>query len=57
LTPPGIEFLDGRELSPSDVLGCRHYPLLPLVVGCPAVAIPSGDAAIQDALNGVSVEL
>jgi hypothetical protein len=27
LTPTGIEFLDGRELGPSDVLGCTHHPL------------------------------
>jgi hypothetical protein len=26
-TPPGIEFLDGRELDPSDVLGSPHNPL------------------------------
>ena len=23
----GIEVMDGRELGPSDVLGCTHYPL------------------------------
>ena len=27
LTPPGIEFLDGRKLCPRDVLGRTHYPL------------------------------
>jgi hypothetical protein len=26
-TPPDIEFLDGRELDPRDVLGCPHHPL------------------------------
>ena len=26
-TPPGIEVLDGRELSPSDVLGHTQYAL------------------------------
>ena len=34
LTPPGIEVLDGRELGPSDVLGCTHHPLYLLAVGC-----------------------
>ena len=24
---PDIEVLDGRELGPSDVLGCPHHPL------------------------------
>ena len=55
MTPPGIEVLDGRELSPSDVLGRPHYPLPCLAVGCNAVAISSGDAASQDALSGAAV--
>ena len=28
LTPPGIEVLDGRKLTPSDVLDSLHYPML-----------------------------
>ena len=56
LTPPGIEVLDGREHGASDVLGRPHYPLWYLAVGCQAVAIPSGDAASQDALNGAAVK-
>ena len=27
LTPPDIEVLNGRELGPSDVLGCPRHPL------------------------------
>jgi hypothetical protein len=27
ITPPDIEVLDDRELSPSDVLGCMQHPL------------------------------
>ena len=26
-TPLDIDVLDGRELGPSDVLGCPHHPL------------------------------
>jgi hypothetical protein len=26
-TLPDIEVVDGRELGPSDVLGCPHHPL------------------------------
>ena len=51
LTPPGIEVMDGRELGPRDVLGRTHHAT------CLAVAVPSGDAASQDALNGAAVEL
>ena len=45
LTLPGIEVLEGKELGPSDVLGCL------------SVAIQSADAASQDTLNGAAVEL
>ena len=51
LTPPGIEVLDGRELSPSDLLGRTNFPL----VGCQSVTIRRGDAASQDALNSAAV--
>jgi hypothetical protein len=27
LTPPTVEVQDGRQLSPSDVLGRMHYPI------------------------------
>ena len=57
LTPSLMEVLDGRELSPSDVLGCTHHPLYRLAVGCPVVAAPRGEEASQDALNGAAVEL
>ena len=59
LTLPGIEVLDGRELGPSDVLGCRHYWAVRIcsAVGFQAVAIPSGDAASQDGLDVAAVEL
>ena len=56
LTPPDIEVLDGRELSPSGVLGCPHHPLTLCGQGR-AFAIPSSDAASQDALDGAAVEL
>jgi hypothetical protein len=26
-TPPDLEVMDGRELGPSDVLGCPHNPV------------------------------
>ena len=55
LTLPDTEILDGRELGTSDVLGHMHYPLKHLEVGCQAVAIPSSDAASQDALNDAAV--
>ena len=51
LTPPGVEVLDGRQLCPSDVLGCTHYPLKFL-----AVAVPGSDATGQDALDVAAVE-
>jgi hypothetical protein len=41
LTPPHLEVLDGRELGPSDVLGCPHHPLLCHVIEGGAIAIPS----------------
>ena len=34
-----------------------NYPLWRLAFGCQAVAIPSGEAVSQDALNGAAVEL
>jgi hypothetical protein len=34
-----------------------YWALRTLRVGCQAFAIPSGDAASQDALNGAAVEL
>ena len=52
-----IEFLDSRELGPSDVLGCLHHPLLRFAVNVLAFAVPRGDAAIEDALNGAAVEM
>ena len=55
LTTPGIEVLGGRELGPSDVLGCLHHPLLRFAVKGGAIAKPSCDAASQDALNGAEV--
>ena len=48
----GPEFLGGRKLGPSDVLGRTHYPLQCLAVGGRAVAIPGGDATSQNALDG-----
>jgi hypothetical protein len=54
---PGTEDLDGSELSPSDVLSCTHYPLQSLALECQEIDIPGGDAASQDALSGVAVEL
>ena len=57
LTPPGMEVLDSRDLDPSDVLGHTHYLLLHLAVRYQTVAIPRGDAASQDALNGAAIEL
>ena len=56
LTQPDIEVLYGRELDPSDVLGCLHHPLLRLRSICGAFAIPRGDAASEDALDGAAVE-
>ena len=56
LTPPGVEVLDGRQLSPSDVLGRTHYPLSCLVVGGQAVAVSGSDATSQDALDVAAVE-
>ena len=55
LTLSDIEVLDGRELSSSELLGCMHYPLQCLAVGCQAVAITSGESASQDAINGTVV--
>ena len=58
LTPPGVEVLDDRQLSPSDVLGCTHYPLLVLCLAVRgrAVAVPGSDATSQDALDVAAVE-
>ena len=58
LTPPGVEVLDGRQLSPSDVLGHTHYPLQCLAVRGRAIAVPGSDATVrsQDALDVAAVE-
>ena len=42
---PDIEVLDGREVGPSDVLGCPNPPLYRFAVEGGAFAIPSGDAS------------
>jgi hypothetical protein len=47
--------LDGRQLSPSDVLGSAHYPLKCLAVGGQAIAVPGSDATVQDALDVAAV--
>ena len=57
LTPPGIEVLDGRKLGPGDLVGRTHYPLLRLMAGYRAVAIPGSDANGQDVLDGTAVDL
>jgi hypothetical protein len=49
-TQPDIEVLDGRELGPSDVLGCLHHH----AIKGGAIAIPGSDAASQDAINGTA---
>ena len=56
LTPPGVEVLDDRQLSPSDVLGRTHHPLLLLCLAVRgrAVAVPGSDA--KHALDGAAVE-
>ena len=56
LTPPGIEVLDGRELGPSNVLACPHHPLWCFAVEGDAFAMPSGEAASQNVLDGAALE-
>jgi hypothetical protein len=56
LTPPGVEILDGRQLSPTDILGHMHYPLYCFAVGGRAIAVPGSDATGQDALDVAAVE-
>jgi hypothetical protein len=54
---PDREVLDGRELCPSDVLGCPHHHLYLHAIEGSAVAMSSIDRASQDALIGPAVEL
>jgi hypothetical protein len=43
-TPPDIKVLAGRELDPSDVLGCPHNTLLRHAIEGSAIDIPSSAA-------------
>ena len=43
--------------APSDALGRPHHPLESHAVAGSTVAVPGGDTARQDALNGASVNV
>ncbi len=50
-TPPGVDVLEGRKLTSTNVAGSSHEPLQSFVVASGAVSKPDGDAAGQDALH------
>ena len=57
VTPVAIDVLEGRQCSPGDALGRPHHALESPVVADVAFAIPGGDTARPDALNGASVKV
>jgi hypothetical protein len=57
VTPGAVDVLKGRQCDPSDALGRPHPSLESPAVANGAVAIPGGDTARQDALNGSSVKV
>ena len=57
VTPGAVDVLGGRQCAPGDVLVRPQHPLKSPVVLGGAVAVPGGDTARQDALNGASVKV
>jgi hypothetical protein len=51
-TTGAVDVLEGRQCTPGDRLSRPRYCL-----ESPAVAIPAGNTARQDALNGASVNV
>ena len=51
-----VYLLEGGEGGANDLLSCSHDALECLAAGHGAGAVPHGDAAGQDALDGTSVE-
>ncbi len=56
-TSLGVDVLEGRNLTSDDVLGLLHYSLQGFPVESDAIPVPAGDAASQDALHSVTIEL
>jgi hypothetical protein len=54
VTLGALDVLEGRQCAPGDALGRPHHPLESPAVADGAVAVPGGDTARQDALNGAS---
>lgn len=50
-TPAGVDVLEGKEPALSYSLGRPHHPRSGLPVEGGAVAVPGGDAAVQEALD------
>ena len=58
LTSGAVDVLEGRQRDPGNALDCPHFPLESHdAVEGRAVALPGGDAAQQNPLNGASVEV
>lgn len=55
--PLGVKLLQAGQLAPGDVLGRAHHPFQRLTVHVGAAAVPGGEAACQEALNGALVEV
>ena len=55
VSPGAVDVLEGRQCAPGDTLGRMQHPVESPAVADSAVAIPGGDTAQQDALNGASV--
>ena len=52
VTLAAADVLEGRQCGPGDALGGPHHPLESPAVADGAIAVPGGDTAQQEALNG-----
>ena len=57
VTSGAVGVLEGRQCAPCDALGRPHHPLESAAVAGSAVAVPGGDKAQKDVLNGASVKV
>ncbi len=55
-TPPGVDNLEGENLTSNNVAGSSHDHLQSFAVASGAVSKPGGDTAGQDALHSAGVE-
>ncbi len=54
--PPGVDVLEGGQLTSYSVVGSSHDSLQSFAVAVVAVSIPGSDAASQDAFHSAGVE-